>query len=132
MSWGYLTVSVANTADKAHIEAMITAWYRQQAKRVFAERLKVCFPRVEGLKIAYPMLSIRQMKARWGSCTVDGKIILNLMLIHVPKHLIDYVILHEMCHLVEHNHSGAFYGLLARVLPDWEERRKSLNQMELR
>lgn len=132
LSRGYLTVSVADTADKAHIEAMITAWYRQQAKRVFAERLKVCFPRVEGLGIVYPMLSIRQMKARWGSCTADGKIILNLMLIHVPKHLIDYVILHEMCHLVEHNHSGAFYSLLARVLPDWEELRKQLNQSEVK
>lgn len=132
LSRGYLTVSLADTGDKAHIETMITAWYRQQAKRVFAERLKVCFPRVEELGIVYPMLSIRQMKARWGSCTADGKIILNLMLIHVPKHLIDYVVLHELCHLVEHNHSGAFYGLLARVLPDWEERRKELNQMELR
>ncbi|MCA0455393.1 MAG: M48 family metallopeptidase [Chloroflexi bacterium] len=132
LSRGYLTVSVQDTADKAHIQKLITAWYRQQAKRVFAERLKVCYPRVEPYGLTYPEVSIRQMKARWGSCTADGKIILNLILIHVPKHLIDYVILHELCHLKEHNHGTAFYGLLARVLPDWEAQRRQLNQAELR
>ena len=72
------------------------------------------------------------MKSRWGSCTALGMVILNLMLIQAPKDLIDYVIIHELCHLKEHNHSLAFYALLEHVLPDWQVRRKQLNQLELR
>jgi predicted metal-dependent hydrolase len=87
---------------------------------------------MEVLNIPYPPLSIRQMKSRWGSCTASGPIILNLTLIQVPKDLIDYVVIHELCHLKEHNHSAAFYALLERVLPDWEDRRTRLNQIELR
>ncbi len=132
LSRGYLTVSVADPSDTAHIQKMITAWYRQQAKRVFEERLKLSFPRVESLGISYPTLTVRQMKSRWGSCTAVGNIILNLLLIHVPKHLIDYVVIHELCHLKEHNHSAAFYAVLERVLPDWEDQRRQLNQIELR
>ncbi len=132
LSRGYLTVNVEDPSDTVHIQKMITVWYRQQAKRVFDERLKVCFPRVESLGISYPTLMVRQMKLRWGSCTAAGNIILNILLIHVPKDLIDYVVLHELCHLKEHNHSPAFYTLLARVLPDWEDQRRQLNQIELR
>jgi len=132
LSRGYLTVSVKNTLDTELIQKMIAAWYRHQAQRVFEERLKDCFPRVEVLGIRYPTLSIRRMKSRWGSCTALGKIILNFTLIQAPKDLIDYVIIHELCHLKEHNHSPAFYALLERVLPDWEVRRKQLNQLELR
>ncbi len=132
LSRGYLTVSVGHVSDTGQIEKLVTTWYRHQAKRVFDERLKVCYPRGEVLGISYPPLSVRQMKSRWGSCTASGGIILNLMLIQVSKDLIDYVVIHELCHLKEHNHSPAFYGLLERVLPDWKERRKRLNQIELR
>ncbi len=132
LSRGYLTVSVADVSYTGHIEKLVTAWYRHQAKRVFDERLKLCFPRVEALGILYPPLSIRQMKSRWGSCTSAGAILLNLTLIQVPKDLIDYVVIHELCHLKEHNHSPSFYALLERVLPDWKEQRKHLNQIELR
>ncbi|MBA3870473.1 MAG: M48 family metallopeptidase [Anaerolineae bacterium] len=132
LSRGYLTVSVVDVSDTGYIEKLVMAWYRHQAKRVFDERLKVCYPSVEALGIPYPPLSIRQMKSRWGSCTAAGGVILNLTLIQMPKDLIDYVVIHELCHLKEHNHSPAFYALLERVLPDWEERRKQLNQIGLR
>ena len=110
---------------------MLDAWYLSHAKRVFAERLAACYPRVEGLGIPFPSLAIRDMKARWGSCSAKGRLTLNRRLIHVPKDLMDYVILHELCHLKEYNHGPAFYALLERVLPDWKARRQKLNQMEL-
>lgn len=132
LSRGYLTVQVADTTDKARIERLIDQWYRGHARRVFQERLDVCFPRVAALDIAYPTLTIREMKTRWGSCTAAGHIALNPRLIQAPKDLIDYVILHELCHLKEHNHSTAFYRLLDRVLPDWSERRQKLNALEIR
>ena len=71
------------------------------------------------------------MKSRWGSCSAAGRITLNLRLIQIPKHLIDYVILHEFCHLQVNNHSPAFFALLDRVLPDWRERRQALNTMDI-
>ena len=71
------------------------------------------------------------MKTRWGSCRARGAITLNLKLMQVPKPYIDYVIAHELCHLVEHNHSPRFYALLDRVMPDWRERRRGLNRCEV-
>lgn len=130
LSRGYITVHVHNTNEKRHIQELLDAWYLSHAKRVFAERLKACYPRVEGLGIPYPALAIRDMKVRWGSCSTKGRITLNRRLIQVPKDLMDYVILHELCHLKQHDHSPAFYALLKQILPDWEERRRKLNQME--
>jgi predicted metal-dependent hydrolase len=74
---------------------------------------------------------IRHMAKRWGSCTPEGKILLNLKLIQVPKGLIDYVVMHELCHLKEHHHGAAFYALLGRAMPDWQERRQQLNEMDV-
>ena len=81
--------------------------------------------------LAAPTLEIRRMKSRWGSCTRAGKITLNLRLMHVAKTEIDYVIVHELCHLVEHNHSKRYYALLDRMLPDWREHRQRLNAAEV-
>ena len=70
------------------------------------------------------------MKARWGSCGTNGVVTLNLKLIQVGTPLIDYVIVHELCHLVEHNHSKRYYALLDKMMPDWRERRQGLNAAE--
>jgi predicted metal-dependent hydrolase len=76
--------------------------------------------------VQQPALQVRQMRTRWGSCTARGKILLNLKLVMLPRQLIDYVVVHELCHLVEHNHGKAFYDLLSRVMPGWQERREKL------
>lgn len=131
LSRGYLTVGVPDTQDKAQVSELVDRWYRSHAKRIFAERLAIIYPRVEFLGVPYPALSIRAMKSRWGSCTSAGNILLNINLIQVPKPLIDYVLIHELCHLKEHNHSYAFYALLDRAQPNWREVRQRLNQMEI-
>ena len=76
-------------------------------------------------------VSIRSFKSRWGSCQPPDQITLNLKLMQVPKVYIDYVIMHELCHLKEYNHSRRFYALLNRVLPDWKEKRERLNALEV-
>ena len=131
LSRGYLTVGVHHPADKHQIAQLIENWYRRHANHVFNDRLSVCYPRVELLGIPFPDLAVRAMKSRWGSCSAAGRITLNVKLIQVPRNLIDYVILHELCHLKEHNHRPTFYNLLDRVLPDWRERRQRLNKIEI-
>lgn len=131
LSRGYFYIQVRDKNDTARVKVLLTEWYRRQAQRVFKERLDICFARVRFLKLDYPQLTIRHMKTRWGSCTPEGKIILNLKLIQVPKVYIDYVIMHELCHLKEHNHSQRFYELLNRVMPDWREKREQLNVLEV-
>ena len=128
---GYFYITVRDKADPGRVQALLTEWYRQQARRVFKERLDLCFARMGFLKLDYPDVEIRRMESRWGSCTPEGKILLNLKLIQVPKPYMDYVIVHELCHLKEHNHSQRFYALLDRVMPGWRAKRDELNTLEV-
>jgi predicted metal-dependent hydrolase len=128
---GYFYIDVFDKSDTKRVKTLLTEWYRRQARRVFKERLDACFRKVSFLNLDYPELAIRQMETRWGSCTPEGKIILNLKLIQVPKIYIDYVVVHELCHLKEHHHGRRFYDLLDRVMPDWRLKREKLNQFEV-
>lgn len=127
MSRGRILVYVRDVTNTERVRAWVERWYRKQAKRVFQERLDVWYPQLARLGVAYPTVQIRRMESKWGSCTVAGKITLNLKLIQKPKECVDYVIVHELCHLVEHHHGPAFYALLTRLMPDWEARRHKLN-----
>ncbi len=132
LSRSYFYINVADKDNTERVKKLLTEWYRRQARRVFKERLDACLAKVRFLKLDYPELTIRQMQSRWGSCTPQGKIILNLKLIQVSKVYIDYVIMHELCHLKEPNHSRRFYDLLNRVMPDWKTKREKLNIEESR
>jgi predicted metal-dependent hydrolase len=74
-------------------------------------------------------LYIQYMENRWGSCTPKDKIILNVELIKAPKSCIEYVIIHELCHLLHRNHTSAFYRLLAAEMPDWEKWKVRLERL---
>lgn len=124
---GYLYVYMTKPHDQAHTQQLVERWYEAQAQRVLPERLHAMLPRFAYLGVTEPTLAIKPLQARWGSCTGSGTITLNVRLMQVPKQYIDYVIVHELAHLVEHNHSRRFYVLLDKVMPDWRERRQELN-----
>lgn len=129
--WGdQLVIALPSPADTKRVQNLLINWYRKQAKHVFAERLDACFPRVAYLEVSMPRLTIRTMKTRWGSCSSKGRIALNLSLIQAPIDLIDYVLLHELCHLRELNHSPRYWALMDNVLPDWKLWLAKLNQYE--
>jgi predicted metal-dependent hydrolase len=117
--------------DKAdRIEQLLDAWYREHAERVFRHRIRLCFEQCPSLILPRePRLAIRRMTHRWGSCTKAGNVLLNLDLVKVPTHCIDYVLVHELCHLQIHNHSPAFYRLLSRCMPDWQRRKRRLEEL---
>ncbi len=76
-----MSITVANRANTDRIKELLTVWYRQQAQRIFPERLNVCLAQVKFLKLTESELTIRHMQTRWGSCTPAGRVMLNLKLI---------------------------------------------------
>ena len=128
---GRFFVHVHDKQDTARVKKLLDNWYRKQARRIFEERLDECYPKVKRFGVPYPELTIRSMEKRWGSCTAEGRLTLNPKLIQVLKPYIDYVILHELCHIKEHHHGPAFYSLLDRILPDWRQKRNGLHHVEI-
>jgi len=127
-----LQVKVLGEISNEKIAKLVMAWYREQALSLFTERMRVCYQSAAQVGIrAFSTLQIRKMKSRWGSCRRSGNITLNLTLIKLPLAVIDYVIMHELCHLKEFNHSSAFYALLDQAMPDWQKQRQILFQYTL-
>lgn len=128
----YLRVSLPNRDDNQAVERMVSNWYRDHAINLFQKRLSRCVSEIQSLGLTKaPKLSVRRMKRRWGSCTPKGNISLNVDLVKAPIHCIEYVIVHELCHLKIHNHSPDFYRLLSQCLPDWEKRKERLDSFRL-
>lgn len=90
---------------------------QEQAKRVFGERV----PYYAGLMgVSYCRMTLRDQKTRWGSCSSRGNLNFNWRLIFAPLQVLDYVIIHELAHLKEMNHSPRFYAVVAQVMPDYK------------
>jgi predicted metal-dependent hydrolase len=123
---GYLHIHTA-TPDRLETKrALLADWYRSHAFRVLPERVGACLahPLLHDAKPA--RITIRALTKRWGSCTQAGRLTLNIDLIRAPRACIDYVITHELCHLLIPNHSSKFTRLLDRVMPDWRDRKQQL------
>jgi len=116
---GKIEVSVRER-NVERIKSLLEGWYKEKAKEVFKSRLDAIVTQAIWIEKA-PELRILTMQTQWGSCSPNGQITLNPLLVKAPRECIDYVILHELCHLVEHNHSERFYRLLSQVMPKWEK-----------
>jgi predicted metal-dependent hydrolase len=125
---GQLQVTVPDR-DPARVQSLLSKWYWTRAEDVFERRLREEASRVSWVRSNRPELKLLEMKKQWGSCSPKGRIHLNPQLVKAPRECIDYVILHELCHLKEHNHSPRFYGLLDRNMPEWRERKAKLDGM---
>ena len=131
---GRLEVNTPTPFDRKQVERSISNWFRDRATIVFGERYQYWTKLVTSYAIEHSTgIELRTMSKRWGSCTPNGKIFLNPLLVSASKDCIDYAIIHELCHLRFPNHSSSFYRLLASILPDWIDRKQKLNsQVELR
>ena len=119
---------VAPVADQAAIKRRLRHWYRVRAEDYFRRRLDNIAGEIEWLTVTPPMKLV-SMERQWGSCSPAGSINLNPALIRAPRHCIDYVLLHELCHLKEHNHSKKFYALLHKHNPNWAETKAELDRL---
>lgn len=123
----FLDVPVENSEDQSMVKKRISDWYRERAKNYLTkqfDRLRIKHAR---LNLPDSSLRISLMKTRWGSCTANGTVTLNPLLMLVPSNLIEYVIMHELCHLKHPNHSKTFYNLLAKTSPDWKQKKAALD-----
>lgn len=119
---------VVNIDGIVGVPDALNRWYRARAKGYFRKRLLLLMQNLPWV-LSEPKITLKTMKTQWGSCSPSGTIMLNPKLIKAPIQCIDYVLLHELCHLVERNHSERFYNLLSKHQSDWESRRERLNDI---
>jgi len=111
-------------------QAVYEKWLRENAQLIFSDSLKRVYPLIKKYIKAMPNLQIKKLTASWGRCTpLKNNIALSLWLIKADKDLIDYVMLHELCHYVHLDHSKNFYALLYSLMPDYKSRKKLLNSL---
>lgn len=120
-------------ADQHLQPAAIERWYRRQAQHELAPRVEAAVRELDRtapgrMRISYVKTTIRDQRTRWGSCSQSGTISLNWRLMLAPDEVAEYVVVHEVCHLAEMNHSDRYWTLLAALYPDYEQPRRWLRQ----
>lgn len=116
---GRLTVTLpSNSKSPKNISNALTSWYRFHAERKLQEKVER-YSKIVGVKPA--SVGIKTFKARWGSCSTRGDLVFNWKIIVAPNRIVDYVVVHELCHLKQHDHSPVFRRCVEQVLPDYLE-----------
>lgn len=125
-----LILAVREGTTRAARAAIVAQWYRQQIKAVVPE-LVAKWERTLGVNVT--RFFVRQMKTRWGSCNPRKRTMrLNTELAKKPRECLEYVVVHEMAHLLEATHNARFIALMDRVMPNWQSCRQRLNSLPVR
>ncbi len=129
----YIYLNIQDPADTARKQRMVQRFLDAQCRIVFAEILEELYPIFHKYGVERPILRIRDMQTRWGSCLVKkGIVTLNKQLLAAPRNCIEYVVMHELCHFIHPNHSRQFYSFLTTLMPDWKERKTLLEKNAMR
>lgn len=124
----FIVVETLHKDDRGNVRQIVESWYLVRARERFKRSVHESLARFHG-RLKSPVVRLKRMPKRWGSWTKSGAIYLNPELVLAPGSCIDYVVTHELCHLVHARHGREFYALLLRVMPDWEERKARLERM---
>lgn len=126
---GYIYLYTNDTDNLKNKEALLNKWIDYRCSVVFENCYEKIYNMVKKYDVPHMKISIRKMKLRWGSC-IDNKhmIILNKSLITAPKYCIEYVVLHELSHMIYKNHNNDFYDFLYMIMPDWKECKRILDE----
>lgn len=117
--------------DPSEVKALLEKWFRGKAGEQLAKRVDSWVPWCARHKLPRPTMRLLKMSKRWGSAGTDGRIALNPELIHMPSRCIDYVVIHEICHLRHPNHGPQFHRLLTSLMPDWRTVKERLERSEI-
>lgn len=128
LSADHLTIGGIAATEPRRIAVRIGRWYQREARRVIWERFDHCWS-LFGEGARAPRLTVRPMEKRWGSLSASGRsLIINRRLVEADTDSIDFVLLHELCHLRHHHHGAGFYSLLSARMPDWRTRKARLER----
>lgn len=130
-TWGSRPRRVRRSRRQNTVSAASRALYAEhkEAARALVERKIGYFSRHYQFPVG--KVSIRNQRSRWGSCSKQGNLNFTYKILFIPDALADYLIVHELCHLKEFNHSAQFWALVAETIPDWKERRRALKRVKL-
>ena len=115
--------------ERTDAEKILHKWYRERAEKKLMEYAQPIVERFSAYGVSPKDITLQAMDKRWGYCTKDGRIRLNPTIVRASKPCIEYVITHEMCHLVHRNHTREFYALLEHEMPHWERYKNRLEHM---
>ena len=125
MKGGRLVASVPKHAKNREslVKSLVTGWYQSHADQKLREKVERFAPLVG---VEPRSIAVKAYKSRWGSCTNSGDISFNWKIIEAPHRVVDYVVIHELCHMLEHNHSPKYWKHVERHVPDWRACRQWL------
>jgi predicted metal-dependent hydrolase len=124
----HILVGLKNIEEKDKAGIILEKWFRTNAEKYLKEKFEEILLRFKSYNFAPSEFAVRSLKRRWGSCSSRGKITISSELFKLDDIYLEYVILHELCHLRHHNHGKEFYKLLSEVFPDWKQRRSELKK----
>ena len=125
----HIFLELKDLSDCTKRQRMVSNFLDQQCRDVFGGIVQEIYPVFQKYDVAMPVVRIREMDTRWGSCLArKGIITLNKRLLEAPRNCIEYVVMHEFCHFIHPNHSKHFYGFLSMLMPDWRERKALLDR----
>jgi predicted metal-dependent hydrolase len=127
----FFEIFVRDRKDKESIKASLNTWYRSRAKSTIDRVVDEVMRRPPLADIPVPVIQLREMQCRWGSCTTARNVLFNPLLIRTPRSCVRYVVAHELCHLVSLRHDAKFFRTLDQVEPRWRELRVLLNATDL-
>jgi predicted metal-dependent hydrolase len=125
-------LEVVTDGKEGRVKMLIDGWYLTKAEEIFSAKLQEIITRFKDQKFSPFQLAVKSFKSRWGSCTSKGKITISSELVKLDERFIEYVIIHELCHLKYHNHGKDYYSLLETLVPDYKAIRKDLRKYIIR
>lgn len=126
---GAIHITTPTRQTSPQIKAKLERWYHARAEAIFPAYLAKWHQHPYFKHKRYPELTIRRMRGRWGSLNSAGDMTLNSQLVKAAEASIDYVVLHEFCHLLHFNHSPSFYKLVTELMPTWKLQKQALKQL---
>ncbi len=121
-------IGTDNIHDPLKVQELLEQWYKREAQKTMTELFSSVLLKYGNYNFRPTGFAVRKMKKRWGSCTYRGNIAISYDLVRLNPVFAEYVIIHELCHLVHHNHSREYYKLLTEVFPQWKDIRTELKK----
>ncbi|MCX6302199.1 MAG: SprT family zinc-dependent metalloprotease [Bacteroidia bacterium] len=121
-------IEVSTDGTEGKVKILLERWYMTEAAKIITVKMNEIISRYRDYMFSPSDLVVRKLKSRWGSCTSKGKVTISSELVKLDERFTEYVIIHELCHLIYHNHGKEFYKLLGELFPEYKSVRKNLRK----